>query len=140
MKRFLAPIVTTFAILALSCLAHASSKNGSVQKCLEQAKTQTDMNECAYHELTDQRRDLDDLLARIKKEYVASSEKSKKLEAAQKAWVAYADAQIDLLYSEPEGSVSGMCQALDLTELTQQRIEQIKKWRQQDEGYVCGGL
>ena len=69
----------------------------------------------------------------------------RKLKIAQRAWIAYRDAQIEALYPEPDkraayGSVYPMCRCIALAQLTTQRAAELKKWIDGiEEGDVCPG-
>lgn len=62
---------------------------------------------------------------------------------AQSAWSVFRDAHLNAVYpGQPEryGSAYAMCRCIVLKELTQERIETLKKWRDDGaEGDVCAG-
>jgi len=129
-------------ILAITLVASLSwiVKSHTEKSCFESAGTQADMNRCAQQELDKYEKDLKALTDKLEKRYATSPEKLKNFKEARKSWERYVKNQIDLLYSESEGSVSGMCSTLDVARLTQQRLEQLQEWDQRKEGYVCDGL
>lgn len=64
---------------------------------------------------------------------------------AQRAWIAYRDAQSGLLYPYAErrgayGSVYPMCRCMAVLELTKKRVEELRRWVDGvEEGDVCSG-
>ena len=64
---------------------------------------------------------------------------------AQRAWIAYRDAQLALLYPYAErrgfyGSVYPMCRCMAVLELTKKRVEELRRWVDGvEEGDVCSG-
>ena len=64
---------------------------------------------------------------------------------AQRAWIAYRDAQLALLYPYAErrgfyGSVYPMCRCMAVLELTKKRVEELRPWVDGvQEGDVCSG-
>lgn len=67
-----------------------------------------------------------------------------KLKAAQRAWVAFRDAEMAARYPAKDkweyGSAFDLCWCNGLAALTQQRTEQLKPWRDGiPEGDVCAG-
>lgn len=69
----------------------------------------------------------------------------RKLRIAQRAWIAYRNAQVEALYPEPDkrtayGTVYPMCRCLALARLTTLRTEELKKWIDgAEEGDTCSG-
>ena len=68
-----------------------------------------------------------------------------KLKAAQKAWLAFRDAQLQAMYPAADkqaeyGSVYPTCRCAVLKELTEQRTRELKVWLDGiPEGEVCRG-
>ena len=78
-------------------------------------------------------------------EYSKDATFIRKLKIAQRAWIAYRDAQIEALYPEPDkrfayGSAFEMCRCTALAALTTRRSDELKKWIDGiEEGDVCSG-
>jgi uncharacterized protein YecT (DUF1311 family) len=66
----------------------------------------------------------------------------RKIEAAQRAWIIFRDAQIAAFYPAEDkqreyGSVSPMCADLLLADLTRERTKMLKEMLDSGEGDVC---
>lgn len=108
------------------------------------AQTQLDLNEdaCTSYQKAD---------AELNKTYKAILRKKSDdpvflaaMKKAQRAWVAFRDAEIEAVYPEADkqaqyGSVYPMCNCGVAAHLTQQRVEQLKAWLTAEEGDVCNG-
>jgi len=67
-----------------------------------------------------------------------------KMKKAQRAWLAFRDAQLEATYPDPAphayGSVNPMCRCMVLEQLTYERTEQLRPWADGvPEGDVCAG-
>jgi uncharacterized protein YecT (DUF1311 family) len=83
-------------------------------------------------------------LNRVYKELVAGMANDAplvdRLKVAQRAWVAFRDAQLTLLYppdDTTQGSVGPMCRCRASEELTRDRVDQLKRMLTGEEGDVC---
>jgi uncharacterized protein YecT (DUF1311 family) len=68
----------------------------------------------------------------------------RKLRVAERAWLAYRDAQVEATFPAIDkqaeyGSVYPMCVLILLRDLTESRIAELRKALAPDEGDVCGG-
>jgi uncharacterized protein YecT (DUF1311 family) len=78
-------------------------------------------------------------------EYSKNAVFIRKLKMAQRAWIAYRDAQLEAQYPEPDkrgayGSSYPNCRCIALAQLTTQRAAELKKWIDGiEEGDVCSG-
>jgi len=101
--------------------------------------TQRELNECGGAELRKADAELNRvyvaLLERLKSDPVAIEN----LKASERAWIIFRDAHMKALHPHPdtEGSVRPMCWALELTELTVQRTEMLKRMLGPADGDVC---
>ena len=80
------------------------------------------------------------LLQALKDRAATNPSAAAKLQAAQSAWEAYRDAQLDALWpSDPHnyGSVHPMCQAAFAAALTEARIKELSEMASPPEGEVC---
>jgi uncharacterized protein YecT (DUF1311 family) len=142
----------SITIVVLSCNLFAS-KPGRQQavastKCFDKARTQSELNECAGADANAADRELNDLYQSILKKYADRSLFIKRLREAQRAWLKYRDAQIEMKFptSEKEsdetdhGSVYPMCYSSYKASLTAQRSKELHEWLAGiEEGDVCSG-
>ncbi|RZA24291.1 MAG: DUF1311 domain-containing protein [Proteobacteria bacterium] len=88
---------------------------------------------------------LNEVYQAVVSKYKADAAFLKKLKTAQKAWLAYRDAQLEALYPAVNkqaeyGSVYTACSCIERTELVQERVAVLKKWLEpKAEGDVCSG-
>lgn len=81
----------------------------------------------------------------VLEKYKADALFVEKLRAAQRAWLAFRDAQVEARFPARDprrayGSAYGMCRCEELTELTRQRTDQLLDWsRGREAGDVCAG-
>lgn len=126
-------------LLTLSAIAIVFSSAAAL------AQTQTDSNEdsCATFKQADAL--LNKSYNQVLSEYRKNAAFIRKLRVAQRAWIAYRDAQIEALYPATDkraeyGSVYPMCRCSALATLTTQRADELKKWIDgAEEGDVCSG-
>ncbi len=121
----------SMALLMAFCLADGSGRAwGADNSCAEYEKSDAELNKAYKKILNDYKQDQVFL---------------EKLKQAQKAWLAFRDAHVNAVYPEADkqteyGSAYGMCRCLVLKELTEVRVEQLKKWVDGvEEGDVCAG-
>jgi uncharacterized protein YecT (DUF1311 family) len=109
------------------------------------AQTQTELNESSCQEFKKADAELNDTYGKIRAAYKEDAEFLGKLQTAQKAWLAFRDAELDAVYPAADketqyGSVYPMCRCQALASLTTQRVEQLKQWLTGvEEGDVCAG-
>ena len=109
------------------------------------AQTQAEMDREACNEYRKADVELNRVYQQVLGEYKADGLFVEKLRGAQRAWVVYRDAQMEALYParDPQrayGSVHRMCRCQALTELTLQRVEELRRWVMGVEaGDVCAG-
>jgi len=107
------------------------------------AQTQAEMDNYAakVYEKTD--KELNKTLDKVILKYKSNQVFIQKLELAQSAWIKYRDAEIAAIYPEEDksyyGSVYPVCFYIKMTELTQQRINELNLWLKTCEGDVCSG-
>ena len=116
------------------------------QSCWEQAQSQSAMNSCAYEDFTKADEELNRVYHSIRSAYSSDTLFLKQLHVAQRAWVAFRDAELTALFPQQEnirlhyGSVYPMCHNAVLTRLTLDRIKQLRVWLDGiEEGDVCRG-
>jgi len=135
---------TLFAVIGLATLCGAgpmcASPQGSRAGCWDTAKTQLALNECAGSEFQGADRDLNATYQKVLAKFQKDPARTAMIKKSQRAWVAFRDAEVKALYpyGPGMGSVTPMCAALERTNLTKQRTEQLKKYLSSTEGDVCG--
>jgi uncharacterized protein YecT (DUF1311 family) len=118
--------------VALSCLGVFS-----------QPQRASDQDACARFQQADTL--LNKTYNQVLTEYSKNAAFIRKLKIAQRAWIAYRDAQVEAVYPEPDkraayGSVYPMCRCIALAQLTTQRAAELKRWIDGiEEGDVCSG-
>jgi uncharacterized protein YecT (DUF1311 family) len=112
--------------------------------CLQQ-QTQPDLNRCLGDELRAADGELNAVYHQVLSKFALNSDAVSRIKRAQRAWVAFRDAELDSLY--PENAVAShstldTCRLLYQTELTRERTATLKKMLQRQEGDLCwpGGL
>ena len=108
------------------------------------AQTQADLNDTACQAYKKADAELNGVYRQVQTEYRTDKVFLRKLQLAQRAWLVYRDAQLTALFPSEEpgayGSVYPMCRCGELSELTNQRTEELKRWLTGTrEGDVCAG-
>lgn len=136
-------IVFLVIIVIISCVSNLSfAKNEKKSETTFQ--TQAEMNEQAYQIYKKTDKELNDVYKQILIKYKDDKEFISKLQKAELAWIKYRDAEIEAIYPEEDksnyGSVYPMCVNQIMTEITRQRIKELKLWLKGIcEGDVCAG-
>lgn len=123
------------AILILFCLSNVQ---------VTEAQTQVEMNEHTYQIYKKTDKELNDVYKKVLTKYKNDKVFISKLQKAELAWIKYRDAYIESIYPEENkynyGSAYPMCVNQIMTEVTQQRIKELKLWLKGIcEGNVCAG-
>lgn len=142
----------TFSALTMSSVAFAGEVQASASTtaaassgdtCMDHAQSQADMTGCAAQSLSAADKELNQVYQQVLKKHAANKVFIAKLKAAQKAWLAFRDAELAARYPEDNsqyGSVYPMCANGALETLTRQRTEQLRQWlKDAQEGDVCAG-
>lgn len=109
------------------------------------SQSQFEMNQKANDDFVKADKELNVVYNKILKEYKNDRKFLAKLRTAQKAWIAFRDAEMNALFPEENrqlqyGSVFPMCWSLALTRITQERTQKLKIWTTgSGEGDVCSG-
>ena len=109
------------------------------------AQTQAEMNQdaCAQYKKADQA--LNAIYAKVLKDYAKDPLFLAKLKQAQRAWIAFRDADLSARFPKADkptedGSACPTCRCAVLTELTEQREKELRVWTDGvPEGDVCNG-
>ncbi|RYE23119.1 MAG: DUF1311 domain-containing protein [Sphingobacteriales bacterium] len=109
------------------------------------AQTQAEMNDDAQKEYEQVDKELNKIYQQVKKNFKTDTAFTNRLTKAQKIWIQFRNAEMDALYPDPNpmltyGSMFTMCWYISLKELTQQRINTLRKWVDgEKEGNSCNG-
>ena len=118
------------ALAAALCPAAAHAGD-----CMDKASTQTDMNACAAAALTAADSKLNSLYGEIEGRLAGDSGAKKELVAAQRAWLAFRDAECAFASSGVAGgSVAPMIYSLCLEDQTQRRARDFDGYLKCAEG------
>ncbi|MET0535285.1 MAG: lysozyme inhibitor LprI family protein [Steroidobacter sp.] len=128
-------MILTTLLIALTALfvALAAMAADSSPRC-NPAGTQAQMNTCATNELAEADRQLNATYQSLLKKYADDAAFIQKLRAAQRAWVAFRDAELDATYwcMEPNpaacwGSLLPQRYASYKSKLTSERTERLRR-------------
>ena len=108
------------------------------------AQTQAEMNKTAYDSFQEVDDELNTVYQKILKEYKQDPLFIKNLRTAQRLWIQFRDAELEMKYpayaDHHYGSIQPFCRAEYLKALTQKRLETLKIWLQGiAEGDACAG-
>ena len=138
LKRFLVALV-----LAAACQAACG---GELQaKCWSTATTQAELTVCGAEESKAADDELNRIYQAILARYKGDDAFLEKLKAAQSAWIAFRDAELEAIYPREDepgyyGSSHRMCLGTRLAELTRARIHELRRWLgEPEEDDVCAG-
>jgi uncharacterized protein YecT (DUF1311 family) len=116
--------------------------------CWDKAQTQVEMNTCAGEEYKAADAELNRVYQAVLKKYKDDPKFLAKLRAAQRAWLAYRDAEEEAKFPHADesktthyyGSIFPMCDAQYRAWLTNQRVEHLREWLNgTEEGDACAG-
>ncbi|SFB00967.1 Uncharacterized conserved protein YecT, DUF1311 family [Azotobacter beijerinckii] len=145
MWRFGLPgrLTGVIAVLMLPTLTIASDTDP--KGCMEAATTQLEHNQCATSYLKAVDDEMNRVYQIIISQYKADQEFIAKLRNAQRAWLAFRDAELEARFPAKDkqssyGSVYPMCSNTFLVQRTQERIKHLREWLDGiEEGEVCAG-
>jgi len=116
--------------------------------CFDKALTQMEMNKCAGADADAAESEMNRTYQAILKKYADQPLFMQRLREAQRAWLVFRDAQIEMRFpiaakeSPPAryGSVYPMCHSQYKAQLTQRRTQELEQWLAGiPEGDVCSG-
>ncbi len=125
-------ILTTAFVIALAFSAPIGASD----------QTQSEMNQEACEKYKKADAELNRIYRQVLRDYAGDKNFVQKLKLAQQAWLAFRDAHLNSIYSDPGtyGSANQMCRCIILTELTEDRIKSLREWADgTQEGDVCAG-
>jgi uncharacterized protein YecT (DUF1311 family) len=123
----------------------ATAANAPSDACMNNAQTQAAMDQCAAQSLAAADKELNQVYQQVLAKYAANKAFVAKLRTAQKAWLAFRDAELEARYPASDkqteyGSVYPMCADNELEAITRQRIQELRAWlKGTQEGDVCAG-
>jgi len=109
-----------------------------------QGQTQQELNQQAQNKYLAADKELNQLYQQIMFEYKEDKTFIANLKAAQRLWIKFRDAELDMKYPQREygfyGSIHPMCVSIYLEKLTRERINTLQTWAEGiEEGDGCGG-
>jgi uncharacterized protein YecT (DUF1311 family) len=123
--------LTALAVLVLAGLAAAQDAKNPDQTlpCWNKAKAQPEMNDCANQEFGAADKEMNDVYAKVMASMKGDADGIASFKKAQRAWVAFRDAEVAALYpgGPDAGSLTPMCGSLEMAHLTRQRTAELKR-------------
>lgn len=135
-------------VLACTCACLLPLAVGAQQPredCFAKAVTQLESNSCADRQYREADAELNRVYKAVLEKYKKDPVFIDKLRAAQRAWLAWRDAEIEAKYPHAAegnyyGSIFPMCDALYRERLTRERTRKLREWLDGgEEGDACGG-
>jgi uncharacterized protein YecT (DUF1311 family) len=122
----------------------ATTASASGDACMNNAQSQADITACAMKGLNAADRELNAVYQQVLNKYAKDTVFVAKLKAAQKAWLAFRDAELAARFPDSDksnyGSVYPMCADNELEAMTRKRTEELRVWlKGAVEGDVCAG-
>jgi len=129
-------------LLLISVLSGQVPNKNKFSDCDKAANTQADLTQCAGNDLKSADDELNAAYHQLLRKAAGDAVALRKIEAAQRAWIIFSDAQIAAFYPAEDkqreyGSVSPMCADLLLADLTRERTKMLKEMLDSGEGDVC---
>lgn len=121
------------------------SRDSTSSRSSGHAQSQLDMNVDAGKDYAKADAELNKVYKQIVREYQGQKPFLLKLQAAERAWIVFRDAELEAIFpaankTDAYGSVYPMCRFQWLTQITKQRTSELKRWiRGSEEGDVCCG-
>lgn len=131
------------ALLALMLVPAAAAAGTDGDICFERAQTQVELDRCADADYQAADAELNRVYQQVRQRHAGDETFLRRLQAAQKAWLSYRDAELAARYPEPPrsyGSAFPLCRAALLAELTRERTARLQRWLAPgDETDACAG-
>ena len=124
--------------------ASAATPATATDTCMDHATSQTAMDMCASQSNAAADKELNQVYQQVLQKYATDKTFIAKFKAAQKAWLAFRDAELEARYPDAKsgdyGSVYPMCANNEEEALTRKRIAELREWlKGTQEGDVCAG-
>jgi uncharacterized protein YecT (DUF1311 family) len=129
-------------------LPGGAQRQSNSEICYDTARSQAELNECAGGAWVKADKELNRTYQQILKKYAKDILFLQRLKLAQRAWLAFRDAEIQMKFSNASvadvtaqyGSVYPMCYLRLKAELTERRNKELTVWLKGiEEGDVCSG-
>lgn len=124
--------MTRFAFAAFLLFAAVSALSQTKQNpCWKKAIAQPELNHCASEDSSAADAELNRVYQSLLSKNKSDENATRKLREAQRAWVAFRDAELEALYPAQDkpteyGSSYPMCYAIVLTKMTKERTAQLR--------------
>ena len=134
-----------YALLLASPGSAPARSEAEKTGCFATTETQLETNQCLAEDLRADDAELNRVYQKLQTLYAGEPEFLEKLKAAQRAWLAFRDADFEARYPAQDkrlayGSIYPMCAGLTRAERIRKRIAELKVWETGlPEGEVCGG-
>jgi len=109
------------------------------------SQTQSEMNIDSYESYEEADKELNSIYQKILIEYNSNNQFIEKLKKAQRIWISYRDAELEMKFPIKEkrmnyGNLYPMCRSHYLKSITTERIKKLRVWLDGiEEGEVCIG-
>lgn len=145
MRRILIVLlaILCFALASVYAQTKKSTRTQGRNRCAS-AANQRELNDC----FCNQHKKADAELNRVYQQLISANANDQvfldKLKTAQRAWIAFRDAQLEAIYPETDeprvkyGSVYPMCYCAAQQDLTEERTKHLKRMLRSPEGDACG--
>ncbi|MGO8793671.1 MAG: lysozyme inhibitor LprI family protein [Candidatus Sulfotelmatobacter sp.] len=125
MNRF---AFATLLLLPLTLAASQSKEN----PCWKKAVAQSELNSCAAQDSSAADAELNRVYKDLLLKNKGDDNATKKLKDAQRAWIAFRDAELEALYPAQDkqreyGSIYPMCYAMVASAMTKERTAQLRR-------------
>lgn len=141
MKKLIAVSVISVAV-ALPLIKSSQAEEG-VDTCLQKARTQAEMNQCAGVAYLEADAELNRVYKKIRQIYKGDEKFLENLKQSQLAWITLRDRDLQLkypVYDINTGTGQRMCEIGFKTEKTLERVAFLKQWLVGiEEGDLCKG-
>ncbi len=121
--------VFLLTILLGGAAAAQSANPDQTLPCWNKAKAQPEMNDCANKEFEAADKEMNEVYAKLVASMKDDPDSLASFKKAQRAWVAFRDAEVAALYpgGPDAGSLTPMCGSLEMAHLTRQRTAELKR-------------
>jgi uncharacterized protein YecT (DUF1311 family) len=123
--RTLGLVVLLFALAGVA----AAQNPDQTLPCWNKAQAQPEMNDCANQEFAAADKEMNEVYAKLVATMKDDPDSLAAFKKAQRAWVAFRDAEVAALYPRgaDAGSLTPMCGSLEMAHLTRQRSAELKR-------------
>ncbi len=119
------------AIIGVACSCFAAIAPAQADDC-QNASSQAALNECYSKAYKKSDADLNKIFKTLQRR-ADDADLKKKLVQSQRAWIAFRDAECDM-QTFGGGSISGMAYSICLSDMTTERVNDLRKYMKCEEG------